>query len=369
MNCQEPFPCFFPCPFPVRTLLNFNLVRICLSRIMIRERTEHGGGMKHIQWKDNELILLDQRKLPLEITFITCRTPETVATAIRNMIVRGAPAIGITAAYGLAISTLLKRDFDADCQLLLASRPTAVNLRWAVERMRDCHRKNNGDPDAMVAEAVEIHREDIEMNRRMGGFGASLFKQPVTILTHCNAGALATGGYGTALGVIRSLFRRKKLKKVYVDETRPYLQGARLTAFELAEAKIPHRVITDNSAGYFMAKGEIDGVITGADRIAANGDTANKIGTMMVAVLANYFKIPFYIAAPWSTFDLSLESGDKIPIEERGRNEVALINGKSIVPDESPVAHIGFDVTPGNLITGFVTENGILHPPFRTDSD
>ncbi|NOY22845.1 MAG: S-methyl-5-thioribose-1-phosphate isomerase [Acidobacteria bacterium] len=325
--------------------------------------------MEHILWKNDELILMDQRKLPGETAFVTCKTPDDVAAAIRNMVVRGAPAIGITAAYGLAMSAILKRDFDADCQLLLDSRPTAVNLRWAVERMRDCRNKNHGKSDFFVAEAIEIHREDIEMNRRMGEFGASLFSKPVTILTHCNAGALATGGYGTALGVIRSLFNHGKLKEVFADETRPYLQGARLTAFELAKAGIPHRVITDNSAGYFMAKGEIDAVITGADRVAANGDTANKIGTMMLAVLARHFEIPFYIAAPWSTFDLSLASGVGIPIEERGRDEVAFINGKSIVPDNSPVAHIGFDVTPGNLISGFVTEKGILHPPFRTDSD
>jgi len=335
---------------------------------MGRKGIDTGGSVEHIKWKGNELILLDQRKLPQEITFVTCKTPGDIASAIRNMVVRGAPAIGITAAYGLAMSGISKRDFDADCQLLLDSRPTAVNLQWAVERMRDCYRKNHRNSKALVAEAVSIHREDIEMNRRMGDFGASLFSKPVTILTHCNAGALATGGYGTALGVIRSLYGSQKLKKVFVDETRPYLQGARLTAFELAEARIPHRVITDNSAGYFMQKRAIDAVITGADRIAANGDTANKIGTMMVAVLANYFGIPFYIAAPGTTFDLSITSGDEIPIEERGRDEVAFINGKSIVPDKSPVAHIGFDVTPGSLITGFITDRGVLHPPFQDNS-
>lgn len=325
--------------------------------------------MEHIKWENGELILLDQRKLPLELIYATCKTPEDVATAIRDMVVRGAPAIGITAAYGLAISSLLERNFDSDCQLLLTSRPTAINLQWAVERMRNCYNKNNGDSNSLTAEAIAIHMEDIEMNRRMGDFGAALFRKPVTVLTHCNAGALATGGYGTALGVIRSLFHQKKLKEVFVDETRPYLQGARLTAFELAEAGITHRVITDNSAGYFMKKGAIDAVITGADRIAANGDTANKIGTMMVAILANYFKIPFYIAAPWSTFDLCLGSGDEIPIEKRNRDEVAFINGKSIVPDSSPVSHIAFDVTPENLITGFITDRGILHPPFQADSD
>jgi methylthioribose-1-phosphate isomerase len=336
---------------------------------MVSGRTKQGDRMKHIEWKDRALVLLDQRKLPGEITFVTCKTPQDVAASIRNMVVRGAPAIGITAAYALALSAILNRDFNEDCQLLLASRPTAVNLRWAVERMQKHYDENHGDPDAMVTEAIAIHREDIEMNRKMGDFGATLFEKPVTILTHCNAGALATGGYGTALGVIRSLFRQERLKEVFADETRPYLQGARLTAFELSEEGIPHRVITDNSAGYFMAKGEIDAVITGADRIAANGDTANKIGTMMVAVLANHFGIPFYIAAPWSTFDLSLDSGKNIPIEERGRNEVAFINGKSIVPDSSSISHIGFDVTPGRLVSGFITDRGILHPPFQEDSD
>ncbi|NOZ12876.1 MAG: S-methyl-5-thioribose-1-phosphate isomerase [Acidobacteria bacterium] len=323
--------------------------------------------MEHILWKNNELILLDQRRLPEKKEFISCRTPEETASAIRDMVVRGAPAIGITAAYGLALSAMLNREFDRDCRLLLDSRPTAVNLRWAVERMRKCHGKTGGNAAALAAEALKIHMEDIEMNRQMGDLGAALFQKPVTILTHCNAGALATGGYGTALGVIRSLYRQRKLKEVFADETRPYLQGARLTAFELAEAGIPHRVITDNSAGYFMAKGEIDAVITGADRIAANGDTANKIGTMVVAVLARYFKIPFYIAAPMSSFDLSLKSGAGIPIEERSRDEVAFINGKPIVPAASPVSHIGFDVTPGHLVTGFITNRGILHPPFHPD--
>ncbi len=324
--------------------------------------------MEHILWKNDELILMDQRKLPTEIVSVSCRTPEEVACAIRDMVVRGAPAIGISAAYGLALSGIMNRDFDSDYHLLLNSRPTAVNLQWAVERMRQCHNRTNGNPNALIAEAIKIHREDIKMNRQMGDFGAQLFQKPVTILTHCNAGALATGGYGTALGVIRSLYRQQKLKEVFVDETRPYLQGARLTAFELMEVGIPHRVITDNSAGYFMARGEIDAVITGADRIAANGDTANKIGTMMVAIIAQFFDIPFYIAAPWSSFDLSLKSGVDIPIEERDRDEVAWINGKLIVPKKSPVAHIGFDVTPGHLIKAFITDRGILHPPFQLDS-
>ncbi len=361
-------PCLLS-PITHHPSLLLKLVRVPFFRIMVNGRTKQGDRMKHIEWKGRALVLLDQRKLPGEITFVTCETPQDVAASIRNMVVRGAPAIGITAAYALALSAILKRDFDSDCQLLLASRPTAVNLPWAVERMQKHYDENHGAPDAMVTEAIAIHREDIEMNRKMGDFGAALFEKPVTILTHCNAGALATGGYGTALGVIRSLFRQERLKEVFADETRPYLQGARLTAFELADAGIPHRVITDNSAGYFMAKGEIDAVITGADRIAANGDTANKIGTMMVAVLANHFEVPFYIAAPWSTFDLTLESGKDIPIEERGRNEVAFINGKPIVPDSSPVAHIGFDVTPGKLVSGFITDRGILHPPFQEDSD
>ncbi len=325
----------------------------------------NGDRMQHIQWKNNLLNLLDQRKLPGETEFVQCKTPVDVEIAIRTMIVRGAPAIGIVAAYGLALSAILKRDFDTDCTRLHNSRPTAINLKWAINRMRDCRQRHGGDVASLVAEAIAIHREDIELNQQMGDFGASLFEKPVSVLTHCNAGALATGGYGTALGVIRSLFRQQKIRTVFVDETRPYLQGARLTAYELAEAGIPHRVITDNSAGYFMAKGDVDVIITGADRIARNGDTANKIGTMMLAILANHFNIPFFIAAPLSTFDPAIDSGTEIPIEERERKEVAWINGKSIVPDTSPVAHIAFDVTPGHLIHGFITEKGILHPPFQ----
>ena len=320
--------------------------------------------MEHIKWRENRLILLDQRLLPGETVMVTIETAKQAAEAIRDMIVRGAPAIGITAAYGMALAAFAGDNMDEAAALLGAARPTAVNLHWAIDRMMAMWQQSGGSADAMEAEAVSIHAEDIAMNRDMGFHGASLFDQPVTMLTHCNAGALATGGYGTALGVIRSLHRAGKLKHVYADETRPYLQGARITAFELAEDGIPHSVITDNTAGLLMARGEIDAGVVGADRIAANGDTANKIGTLMVAVCAKRYDIPFYVAAPYSTFDAKTATGAEIPIEERGRDEVAVINGKTIVPDDSNVLHFGFDVTPADLITGFITERGVLQPPF-----
>ncbi len=321
--------------------------------------------MKHIEWQKNKLVLLDQRKLPTEKVYIKCKTVKDVYLAIKDMVVRGAPAIGVTAAYGLVLSVLNKGDFFKDCDFLASSRPTAVNLMWAVMRMKKCFENSNGSLSALENEAVSIHKEDIEMNKKMGQFGSSLFNKKVTVLTHCNAGALATGDYGTAVGVIRSLFADGKLKNVFVDETRPYLQGARLTAFELAESNIPHTLITDNTAGYLMSKGEVDVVITGADRIAANGDTANKIGTSMLAICCKHFNIPFYIAAPSSTFDLAIASGDEIPIEERGQDEVVYINGKRITHEKTKALHIGFDITKGSLIKGFITEQGVLTPPFN----
>jgi len=280
------------------------------------------------------------------------------------MVVRGAPAIGITAAFGFVIGIREGKSLNEVYDTLLNTRPTAVNLKWALDRMKKKYQESGNDVKALEKEAFEIFYEDIEMNKRMGEHGASLFSKKVSVLTHCNAGALATGDYGTALGVVRSLHKQGKLKKVFVDETRPYLQGARLTAFEMVKEKIPHFVITDNTAGLLMAKKKVDAVIVGADRIARNGDTANKIGTPMLAVLADYHGIPFYVAAPYSTFDLSIETGDEIVIEERGRKEVAFINGKSIIPKQSPVLHYGFDITPGRLITGFITEKGVLKPPF-----
>ncbi|BBB32242.1 methylthioribose-1-phosphate isomerase [Thermotomaculum hydrothermale] len=320
--------------------------------------------MNHIQFENGKLILLDQRKLPFSEEFIVCETAEDVARAIKDMIVRGAPAIGITAAYGFAMGIKEGLDVDDVYSLLLNTRPTAVNLKWALDRMKNFYKKAGNDYFKLLEEVRKIHLEDIEINRKIGENGADLFKSKVSILTHCNAGALATGDYGTALGVIRSLHKRGLIKKVLVDETRPYLQGARLTAYEMVKEGIPHFVITDNTSGLLMSRGEVDAVIVGADRIAKNGDTANKIGTFMLAVLANYFNIPFYIAAPVSTFDFSIESGNEIVIEERGRDEVALINGKSIIPEKSPVLHFGFDITPNELITGFITEKGVVKPPF-----
>jgi len=253
--------------------------------------------MQPICWKNRKLTLLDQRLLPAREAWVTCETPAAVAAAIRDMVVRGAPAIGIAAAFGLALSALSGRNPEADAGELLASRPTAVNLKWAVDRMLRVWR-DSGSPDQMEREAVAILEEDVALNRKIGAFGADLFDRPVTLLTHCNAGALATGGYGTALGVVRALHERGLVRHVFADETRPYLQGARLTAFELADAGIPHSVITDNAAGHFMSRGDIDAVIVGADRIARNGDTANKIGTLMVAICAQRYGIPFYVAAP-----------------------------------------------------------------------
>ena len=319
--------------------------------------------MNHIRFEDWKLLLLDQRKLPFNEVFVVCNTMEEVANAIKDMVVRGAPAIGITAAYGFAMGIKDGENPQTVYKTLLNTRPTAVNLKWALDRMMKIL-KDGADTERLKKEAEAIHREDIEVNKKMGEFGASLFDKKVSVLTHCNAGALATGDYGTALGVIRSLHKKGLIEKVLVDETRPYLQGARLTAYEMVKESIPHFVITDNTAGLLMAKGEVDAVIVGADRIAKNGDTANKIGTFMLAVLANYHKIPFYIAAPISTFDTSIESGKEIVIEERGRDEVALINGKPVIPEKSPVLHYGFDITPGLLITGFITEKGVLKPPF-----
>jgi methylthioribose-1-phosphate isomerase len=321
--------------------------------------------MNHIQWKKDRVILLDQRKLPTEKIYIECKTVKETAVAIKDMVVRGAPAIGVTAAYGLVLSVLNKGDFLKDCELMANSRPTAVNLMWAVDRMRKCYKTANGSLEALENEAISIHKEDIEMNKQMGMLGSGLFNKKISVLTHCNAGALATGDYGTAVGVIRALHKDGKLKNVFVDETRPYLQGARLTAFELAESGIPHTLITDNTAGYLMSQGKVDVVITGADRIAANGDTANKIGTSMLAICCKYFNIPFYIAAPSSTFDMSIKSGEEIPIEKRGEDEVIYINGKRITHEKTSALHIGFDITKGDLITGFITEQGVLNPPFN----
>jgi len=330
-----------------------------------------------VKWKNNALSLIDQRKLPLREVYLNLKDYRQVATAIENMTVRGAPAIGVTAALGIALGckqskakTLqaFDKEFAKICKRFSVTRPTAVNLFWAIEKMQKCYSASRQKSlsqikNALIAEAKNIAAADEQINRRIGKNGAALIKSGDTILTHCNAGALATAGFGTALGVVRSAVQEGKKIKVYADETRPLLQGARLTAWELAEDKIDVTLITDNMAGYFMALGKINKVVVGADRIAKNGDTANKIGTYSVAVLAKNHGIPFYVAAPLSTVDFSLKNGSEIPIEERAPAEVQFVFGKQVAPDNVKVANPAFDVTPVRLITGIITEKGVIKPP------
>jgi len=345
-------------------------------------------SVKPFRWKKSHLEVLDQRLLPAKYRKIICRRPSDVAKAIRDMAIRGAPAIGCVAAYGMVLAAKLNRrlqlsNFEKAGRLLKSARPTGVNLAWAVERMLGAAKnylfsrpsvppRRGGRVkvslfDVLLAEAGRIEAEDLRMNRAIGRMGAKLFrKRKNVVLTHCNAGALATAGHGTALGVIRELHREKKIKKVFVDETRPYLQGARLTAWELAKERIPHELITDNMAAHFMKTEKVDGVIVGCDRVAANGDTANKIGTYNVAILAKYHRIPFYVAMPTSTLDLKTKSGRDIRIEDRSSDEVIYINGNRIAPRETKARHPAFDVTPARLISGFVTERGIVRAPYKT---
>ncbi len=335
--------------------------------------------MRPIFWENQELRLVDQTKLPTEYLEITCKTVEETAVAIEDMIVRGAPAIGITAAYGVALSGIEsascsnREDFDQAIRLaikrLAETRPTAVNLFWALNRMEALMVKrgtlSTGEMiHAFEQEAILIHEEDIAMCKTMGHFGAELIPEGATILTHCNAGALATGDYGTALGVIRAAFEKDPTISVYADETRPYLQGARLTAYELHADGIPVTLITDNMAGHFMKIGRIQAVVVGADRIANNGDVANKIGTYGVAVLAKENGIPFYVAAPTSTVDFRMSSGEEIPIEQRDSREVTHIRGIQIAPDGVRIENPAFDVTPNRYITGIITEKGVAWPPY-----
>jgi methylthioribose-1-phosphate isomerase len=310
-----------------------------------------------IRWADNTLHLLDQRLLPRDVVWVECRDAHSVAVAIRDMIVRGAPAIGVAAAFGIAMAD----DVEAAAEELRAARPTAVNLGWAVDRMLKAHKRRAN----LVAEAESMFTEDVEANKRIGRFGAELLGDSATVLTHCNAGALATAGYGTALGVIRAAVEGGKRIAVFADETRPYLQGARLTAWELQQDGIDVTLITDNMSGHFFQKKTFDAVVVGADRIAANGDTANKIGTYTVAVLANAHGVPFYIAAPVSTIDANCPSGEAIPIEERSAAEVTSIGGTQIAPEGIHVRHPAFDVTPARLITAIITDRGVLWPPFE----
>jgi methylthioribose-1-phosphate isomerase len=330
-----------------------------------------------IEWKDGKVRMLDQRRLPTEVVWLDCSDVSEVAEGIRSLAVRGAPAIGIAAAMGAALGARRIRkdsfdeffkEFDKVCSRLAATRPTAVNLFWALERMKRTASAHRSRPiseiqEALAGESQKILDEDIQINRTMGRFGAPFIREGDTILTHCNAGSLATGGYGTALGVVRAAWEEGKRIQVFADETRPVLQGARLTAWELMEDGIPVTLITDNMAAHFMKKGMIDLCIVGADRIVENGDVANKIGTYGVAVLAHVHGIPFYVAAPVSTVDLSIPSGEHIPIESRDPAEVTRVFGKTqIAPEGVGVANPAFDVTPARYITAIVTEKGAFRP-------
>ena len=321
--------------------------------------------MDAIRWEGNTLYLLDQTKLPVEEVWLPYTDYRPVAAAIRTMVVRGAPAIGVTAAYAYCLAALEGADLKAAKETLAASRPTAVNLFWALERMEKKAETCGGNPETLIAEAVAIHQEDVSMCKAIGLYGASVVPNRARILTHCNAGALATGGYGTALGVIRAAHEQGKVEMVYADETRPLLQGARLTAYELVTDHIPATLIADNMAASLMAKGKIDMVVVGCDRMAANGDFANKIGTYSVAVNARHHGVPFYVALPCSTIDLSIPDGSGIPIEERDKDEVRTMYGVQTAPAEVDVYNPAFDVTPHSLVTGIITEKGVIYPPFR----
>lgn len=337
-------------------------------------------SIKPILFQNGKLLLLDQRILPVEETWLEYSDYREVAEAIRSMVVRGAPAIGVTAAFGAAFGAreIAATDFggffaafEPVCAHLGATRPTAVNLFWALERMKQVARAHRALPlpelkARLLAEALEIAAEDERINRAMGGHGAALIPDGARVLTHCNAGALATAGYGTALGVIRAAVEAGKKVAVLADETRPWLQGARLTAWELQRDNIPVTLICDNMAGYLMSKKEIDCVIVGADRIAANGDTANKIGTYTVAVLAKEHGLPFYVAAPISTIDLTLADGGQIPIEERDRREVTHSGERQLAPAGVAVRNPAFDVTPARLISAIITERGVARGDFTT---
>jgi methylthioribose-1-phosphate isomerase len=336
--------------------------------------------IKTIEWTDEGVRMIDQRKLPTVEEYPVFKTYEEVADAIRVMVVRGAPAIGVAAAMGVALGirdskanniAALREEFKQITDTLASTRPTAVNLFWALDRMKRLFREIATDAadrrtvaDKLIKEALAIQAEDIESNRRLGNFGQGLLPSSGTVLTHCNAGALATAGYGTALGVIRAAVEHGKRLRVIADETRPFLQGARLTAWELWKDDIDVRVISDNMAGSFMRQGLIDAVIVGADRIAANGDVANKIGTYSVAVLARQHDIPFYVAAPFSTLDLKIPDGSHIPIEQRDPVEVTHIGGVRIVPDGVSVFNPAFDVTPHQFITAIITDRGVAQPPY-----
>jgi methylthioribose-1-phosphate isomerase len=333
-----------------------------------------------IDWQGDVIVMIDQRKLPGQEIYVRCRTAQEVARAIRTMVIRGAPAIGVAAAMGLALGAKKSTakgtrqfavEFQKTCDMMAATRPTAVNLFWAIDRMKRAFAEGaqaGESPDELAArlerEARMIHDEDVASCRAMGGFGAHVVPDGARVLTHCNAGALATAGYGSALGVIRAAVEQGKKIAVFADETRPFLQGARLTAWELVRDGINTTVITESMAGPLMRAGEVDLVVVGADRIAANGDTANKIGTYTVAVLAHEHKVPFYVAAPLSTIDLSTPDGDQIPIEERDGREITHIGSSRLTPEGAKIRNPAFDVTPHRYIAGIITEKGIVRPPF-----
>jgi methylthioribose-1-phosphate isomerase len=339
-------------------------------------------SMRTLEFDEHQpaLILIDQTRLPHQTELVRCETVEQVAQAIRGMQVRGAPAIGVAAAYGVALAALAHRsddrkafvdDIERAADTLRQTRPTAVNLQWALERMLAEARAKADQQDvaaartALVRLADQLAEDDVTANRQMGAYGLDLVPSGASILTHCNAGALATVDYGTALGVVRAAHEAGRGVHVYVDETRPFLQGARLTAWELQQLGVPMTLITDSMAGHFMSRGKVDMVVVGADRIAANGDVANKIGTYSLAVLAHENGLPFYVAAPTSTIDMSLKSGAEIPIEERASGEVAEVSGVRIAPEGVQAAHPAFDVTPARLVTAIITERGVLRPPYQ----
>jgi len=342
--------------------------------------TEFKSKIKTIEWTDKVSRMVDQTLVPYEFKFVDIKTGQEMYDAIQNMIVRGAPAIGIAGAHGVALyaqelekENLSREDFISKliekAAYLESSRPTAVNLRWAVLKQVELVKASRSDIKGIISElisnGIKLELEDIEINKKMGDFGAEIVPKSATILTHCNAGALATVGYGTALGVVRSAYAKDNTVQVFADETRPRQQGARITTFELAMDGIPVTLITDGMCSYFMKKGMIDLVVVGADRIASNGDTANKIGTYTVAIAAKYHNIPFYIAAPLSTIDTKIKTGAEIPIEERSHDEVTHINGKRICAEGINIINPGFDVTPNELITGIITEVGILRPDYK----
>jgi methylthioribose-1-phosphate isomerase len=333
-----------------------------------------------IEWKDDAVVMIDQRKLPSSEVYVTCKTANEVAKAIKTMVIRGAPAIGVAAAMGIAVGMTRSRatgtkqfttEFQKTCDLMAGTRPTAVNLFWAIERMKRAFAAAAQEGQSvdeikrrLANEARAIHDEDVQSCRTMGAHGAELVPDSARILTHCNAGALATAGYGTALGVIRAAAEQGKKVAVLADETRPFLQGARLTAWELIKDGIDTTVITDNMAGAMMRLGQVDLIVVGADRIAANGDVANKIGTYSVAVLAKEHGIPFYVAAPLSTVDLNTPDGTRIPIEERNDREVTHVGPTRLTPDGAHIRNPAFDVTPAKFVTAIITERGVARAPF-----